>query len=269
MSRSENCSTPCDNYAMEASHAEHYRFTMELLLEPGISGRLGVIQPAPGLMLEAEWARAMPPGVAFPVTRLTLHGATADDYADMAERAPEAAAILANAGADVIAYACGIGSLYRGPAHERALMDRLSAAAGGIPVIGMAEAALGEIKRVGARRITLLTPYAAPVNALVRAYAEACGMTIAAVASLPVESAIAAAGLRPEQTIAAAAASVAMAPTDLLWIPCSNVRAFDLCDRITSELGCPCISSNRALLTVVLDRLERSRQSADSGQAAG
>lgn len=254
---------------MEASHEQSYRSTMATILEPGISGRLGVIQPAPGLMLEAEWARAVPPGIAFPVTRLALHGATADDYADMAERAPEAAAILANAGADLIAYACGIGSLYRGPAHERALMDRLSVAAGGRPVIGMAEAALREINRLGARRITLLTPYADPVNALVRAYTEACGITIAAVASLPVESAIAAAGLRPEQTIAAAAAAVAMAPNDFLWIPCSNVRALDLCSRLTRELGCPCISSNRALLTVMLARLERGRQASDLQQAAG
>ena len=235
---------------------------MEAIVEPGIDGRLGVIQPAPGLMLEAEWARAVPPGVAFPVTRLALHGATAADYADMAERAPEAAAILANAGADLIAYACGIGSLFRGPDHERRLMARLSEAAGGRPVVGMAEAALGEIKRLGARRITLLTPYAAEVNALVSAYAEACDVTIAAVAGLPVASPTAAAGLRPEQTIAAAAAAVALAPTDLLWIPCSNVRALDLCGRISRELGCPCISSNRALLTVMLARLERGRQAA-------
>jgi maleate isomerase len=217
-------------------------------------------------MLEAEWARAIPPGVAFPVTRLALHGATPADYADMAARAPEAAAILANAGADVIAYACVIGSLFRGPDFERDLMKRLSAAAGGRPVIGMAEAALGEIKRLGGRRITLLTPYSEPVDALVRSYAEASGVTVVATAKIPVPSAVAAAGLRPEQTIAAAAEAVALASTDLLWIPCSNVRAVDLSSRIARELRCPCISSNQALLTVMLARLERSRPLADVSQ---
>ena len=206
-------------------------------------------------MLEAEWMQAVPPGVAFPVTRLALYGATEADYADMADRAPEAAAILANAGADVIGYACGIGSLYRGPAAERALMDRLSSAAGGRRVIGMAEAALSEVKRLGAKRITLLTPYAAPVNALVQSYAEACGVSVAATVGLPVASAIAAAGLDPEQTVQAAIGAVAAAPTDLVWIPCSNVRAIDLCDRIRDETGCPCISSNQALLTVMLAQL--------------
>jgi maleate isomerase len=225
---------------------------VDILPEPGSRGRLGIIQPAPGLMLEAEWMRAVPPGVAFPVTRLALHGATAADYADMGDRAPEAAAILANAGADVIGYACGVGSLYRGPVYERNLMDRLSEAASGRRVVGMAEAALSEIHRLGAKRVTLLTPYAAPVNALVQSYAEACGITIAAIVSLPVASAIAAAGLRPEQTMQAAAEAALVAPTDLIWIPCSNVRAVDLCPRIQAETGCPCVSSNQALLSVML-----------------
>ena len=225
--------------------------------QPGSRGRLGIIQPAPGLMLEAEWMRAVPPGVAFPVTRLALRGTSEADYAAMAEQAPDAAAILANAGADVIGYACGIGSLHRGPAYERGLMDRLSKAAGGRRVIGMAEAALGEIKRLGARRITLLTPYGAAVNALVQAYAEACGVAVAAVAKLPVANAVEAAGLSPERTMQAAAAAVAMAPTDMVWIPCGNVRAIELCPRIQAETGCPCVSSNQTLLTVMLAHLAR------------
>ncbi len=225
---------------------------------PGSRGRLGVIQPAPGLMLDAEWTAAVPPGVAFPVTRLALCGGTAADYARMAEQAPAAAAILANAGAHVIGYACGIGSLYRGPGLERALMERLTEAAGGIRVVGMAEAALAEIKRLGARRITLLTPYPAPVNALVQRYAEDSGVAVAAVARLPVANAVEAAGLRAEQTIAAAAAAVALAPTDLVWIPCGNVRAIALSARIEADTGCPCLSSNQALLTAMLAVLPAS-----------
>ena len=223
--------------------------------QPGSRGRLGIIQPAPGLMLEAEWIRAVPPGVAFPVTRLALHGSTEADYAAMADQAPAAAAILANAGADIIGYACAVGSLHRGPAFERAFMDRLSKAAGGRPVVGMAEAALSEIKRLGARRITLLTPYAAPVNALIQAYVEACGVAIASIAGLPVANVVEAAGLTPELTMRAAAAAVAAAPTDMLWIPCGNVRAIDLSPRIHAETGCPCISSNQALLAVMLANL--------------
>jgi maleate isomerase len=223
------------------------------LLAPGVRGRLGVIQPAPGLMLEAEWSLLMPPGVAFPVTRLALHGGTPADYADMESRAPEAAVILANAQADVIGYACGIGSLYRGPEAERRLMARLSQAAGGIPVLGMAAAALAAAGRLGARRITLLTPYTAAVNQLVQAYVEASGLVVAGIHALPVASAIEAVTLRPEQTIQAAVAAVAETPgSDLLWIPCSNVRAIDLCEPIRQRTGRPCISSNQALLDAML-----------------
>ena len=224
----------------------------DAFVPPGSRGRLGVIQPAPGLMLEAEWRDAVPPGVAFPVTRLALFGSSAADYAAMAEQALQAAAILANAGGHVIGYACGIGSLFLGPAYESALMTRLSEAAGGIYVLGMAEAALGEIKRLGARRVTLLTPYPAPINALVQRYAEDCGIIVSATAGLPVADPVAATRLSADQTVQAAAEAVALAPTDLLWIPCGNVRAIDLCARIQAETGCPCVSSNQTLLKAML-----------------
>jgi maleate isomerase len=227
---------------------------------PGSLGRLGIIQPAPGLMLEAEWATATPPGVAFPVTRLALGGTTHADYARMAEEAPGAVAILANAKADVIGYACGIGSLHEGPEAERRLMESLSVAAGGIPVIGMAQAAVLEMQRHGARRVSVLTPYAASVNELVRLYLEATGFIVTGIFALPVDGAIAAAGLHPEQTIAAACEALGSVPTDILWIPCSNVRSFGLTDRIAALAGRPCISSNQAMLAVMLARLAAIRR---------
>ena len=226
---------------------------------PGSLGRLGVIQPAPGLMLEAEWMQAVPPGIAFPVTRLALHGATPDGYAAMAGEAPGAAAVLANAGADVIGYACGLGSLIDGPDAERALMERLSVAAGGIPVIGMAQAAVAAMRHHGARRVTLLTPYDAGMNGWVQRYLEACGLSVAGTFGFPVQGAVAAAGLRPSQTVLAAKDAVAGAATDLLWIPCSNVRTMDLAVAIQAVTGCICLSSNTALLAAMLARLETVR----------
>ena len=72
---------------------------------PDVRGRIGVNHPAPGLMLEAEWRTAVSEGVDVAVTRQALKGATRADYVAMAARAPEAAAILANAGAGIIAAA--------------------------------------------------------------------------------------------------------------------------------------------------------------------
>jgi maleate isomerase len=222
---------------------------------PGKSGRIGVIQPSPGLMLEAEWARAMPEGVAFPVTRLVLHGATRADYAAMAMRAPDAAAILANARVDIIAYACGIGSLAEGPGAERTLMRTLQDAAGGIRVVGMAEAAMTALRAHHARRVTLLTPYAAEINALVEAYLVACGFEVAAIAGLPTTSPIAAAGLQPQQIVQAAGEAARLAPTDAIWIPCSNVRTIDTIPAIERAIGMPCVSSNKAMLDSALGHL--------------
>jgi maleate isomerase len=216
---------------------------------PGWRGRIGVIQPAPGLMLEAEWQLYMPEGVAFPVTRLPLQGGQPDHYAAMAALAPDAAATLANAAASVIVYACGIGSLYQGPAAERALMERLAAAAGGVRVLGMAAAAVSAIRHIGATRIALLTPYPDSVNALVERYLRDCGLQPAGTSSLPTQSAITAVDLLPEQTYEAARTAMRrFGEADLLWLPCSNVRSLGLIDAIEHATGRPMVSSTQALL---------------------
>ena len=220
-----------------------------LVTIPGSRGRIGVIQPAPGLVLEAEWSAVMPPGVAFPVTRVPLFGGTPSDYAAMGDHAFEAAATLANAQADAIAYACGVGSLYRGPAFEAELCAGLSQAAGGLAVMGMAAASLAAIERFGACRIAVITPYGDAVNALVCDYLAAAGLTVAICRRLPVASPVAAAELGPRAIIDGVAAMRAAAPdADLIWMPCSNLHTLAIIDQLEELTDRPVVSSNLALL---------------------
>ena len=224
--------------------------------EPGWRGRIGVIQPAPGLMLEYEWARLLPEGVAAPFTRVALAGGMPKDYLVMADAAPGAAATLANAGAGVIAYACGVGSMHEGPEREAQLMRTLAAAAGGRTVLGMGEAAVAAMRHLGARRIALLTPYSDAINALVAEYLSACGLEASGIRKLPVPDAIAAAALQPPQTIAAALAALDQSPqADVLWNVCSNVRSFDVIAPVERASGRAMVSSNQALLWHCLSAL--------------
>jgi maleate isomerase len=227
-----------------------------LLMPPGSRGRIGIIQPAPGLVLEAEWSRFMPAGVAFPVTRVALYGATSADYAAMNEAAGSAAAILANAKADVIAHACGVGSLYAGPQAEHALETALSGQAGGVRVTGMAAASITAMEQLAARRIAVITPYDDAINLMVSAYLEATGRTISAFHRFNVVSAVAAASLSDAAIMEAVTNLAADAPdADAIWMPCSNVLTLHLIDTIESRLGKPVVSSNLALLWSMLRQI--------------
>lgn len=218
---------------------------------PGKRGRIGVIQPAPGVLLEYEWPLRLPADMLFPVARIRMRGATAAHYQEIAEQSPEYAKDLVTAGADVIAYACSVGSLFAGAAAERALMQQL-AAASGKPVVSLSDASMQALRLLGAKNIAILTPYNAETNALVSGYAEECGFMVVAALSLPV-SIITISNLPADEIAALSIAALDSVPdADALWIPCSAVRTLEAISAIEAATGKIVVSGSQALLWAAL-----------------
>lgn len=214
---------------------------------PGARGRIGIIQPAPGVMLEHEWPRWMPPEILFPVGRVRMISPTAEGYADIAARAPDTAKDLATAGAGLIAYACTIGSLYAGIDAEKALLASLEQASGR-PAISLAATSVAALRKVGAKTIAIMTPYTPEVNAWVSAYIEAQDFTVAGFVPTPVNI-IHVGDLHPaEITAIAVTAMAAMPDADALWIPCTAIQTMDAIAMIEAVAGRPVISGTQALL---------------------
>lgn len=218
---------------------------------PGHRGRIGVIQPAPGVLLEHEWPSVLPADVLFPVARIRMRGATAAHYTEIADASPAAAEDLVSAGADVIAYACSVGSLFAGAAAEARLLAAL-AAASGKPAVSIADASMRGLSRLGARRIAVLTPYPAETNALVSAYARERGVEVVAELGLPVGIALIG-DLSAEEIAKLATDAMAGVPqADALWIPCSAVRTLAAIDTIEAATGRAVVSGSQALLWAAL-----------------
>lgn len=234
-------STSRDTVAMTRSPPQTIRRS------PGARGRIGVIQPAPGVMLEHEWPHWLPEDVLFPVGRIRLTSATEQGYAEIAERAPEIARDLASAGAGVIAYACAIGSLYAGVDAERALMRDL-AKASGTPAISLGDTCVRALRDVGATRLAIMTPYPPETNAWVERYVTAQGFAVAGFLTTPVS--ILTVGDVPPSEIAALAISgmSALPGADALWIPCTAVQTIAAIADIEAATGLPVISGSQALL---------------------
>jgi len=214
---------------------------------PGARGRIGVIQPAPGVMLEHEWPAFLPPEVLFPVGRIRMTSASAQGYAQMAQVAPEMARDLAFAGAGVIAYACTIGSLFAGVEAERELIAAL-AEASGKPAISLAATCIAALRAVGASRLAIMTPYSAETNGWVADYVEAQGLAVAGFLTTPL--AIADVGsMGPAEIAAFALAEMERLPeADALWIPCTAIQTMDAIAAIEAATGLPVVSGTQALL---------------------
>jgi maleate cis-trans isomerase len=214
---------------------------------PGWRGRIGIIQPSPGVMLEYEWPRWLPDEVLFPVARVRMAEASAAGYRGVVEQAPAAATELARAGAGVVAFACTIGSLFEGAAAEQELVERM-AQASSLPALSLGSTSVLALRAVGASRVAVLTPYSKAVNAWVKDYLVAHGIGVAGFIATPAD--IVTVGNLPAAEIAEIAirGMQHLADADALWIPCTAIRTLEAIEMMEGRTGSPAISASQALL---------------------
>ncbi len=153
-----------------------------------------------------------------------------------------AALILPDEPLDVVMYSCTSASVVIGDAQIEAAVQ---AAKPGVPVVTPTDAAVRALKAVGAKRISVLTPYTVETSRPMAAYFANLGFEIDRFTCL---------GLTDDREMArishveiAAFAEEAMAPeSDALFISCTAVRAAEVVPRIERVLGKPVVSSNLA-----------------------
>lgn len=217
----------------------------------GIStrARLGLIALSSDYTVEHEYQRVLQnlPGVALYVARIPNDPeVTPETLAAMEARlTPTAATLLPGDTLDVIAYGCTSASMIIGP--ER-VGDLIRTAKPDIATTTPITAALAAFARFKARRVGVLTPYTADVNAGIQAFIEKAGFEVAVFGSFnepldPVVARIAPGSIRSAVLKVAEAAEV-----DAVFVSCTSVRLVDQVAALEDELGLPVTSSNHALI---------------------
>lgn len=150
--------------------------------------------------------------------------------------------ILPDEPLDVVMYSCTSASVVIGDARIEAAVQ---AAKPGVHVVTPTAAAVDGLKVLGARRISVLTPYTVETSRPMAAYFANAGFGIDRFTCL---------GLSDDREMArishdeiAAFAAEAIAPeSDALFISCTAVRAAEVVPRIEGAIGKPVVSSNLA-----------------------
>lgn len=228
--------------------------------------KLGLIVPPTNTVNEAEWTRMLPEGVTFHTHRMKLHSDMAseagrtvllDDLADVIS-------LLGQAGVDVVAYACTAGSMINpADALSRQMRER-----SGIAAVTTSAAIVAALKALGARRISVATPYAQTLNDHETRFLEENGFSVLNITGLG----IGAGGLSEYPRIArtpvadvAEHARKALVPnSDALLITCTDFPTLPIVAELEAELGVPVVTSNQATLWAALraagidDRLQRT-----------
>lgn len=214
--------------------------------------RIGTIVPVSNTTNEVEFNRMKPDGVTVHFTRVPIESSPAeDDFKTMLDEAGRASTELAAAGADVIAYGCTSGSMAC-PA------DRLLGAmedSSGKAALTTAGAILKALEALGAKRISMATPYTDATNAKEKAFIERHGFEVADIKGLGLGGSLE--KIQKISRISSSeiydhAKSVDQPDSDALLICCTDFGSADVVQALEDELGKPVLTSNTATLWAAL-----------------
>lgn len=209
-------------------------------------GRIGLLALATDFTSEAELRRMLPAGVGLFTNRIAnANPITLETLAAMEGDIGRAAGcLLPNGRVDAFIYGCTSGALAIGPA---AVAARIAAARPGARSTDPLSAAAAALETMGARRLSILTPYTVPINAALAAHFGGRGFTVLNIAGFDLDDDEAMASVAPE-AIARAARRVCRPDADALFISCTALHAATVLDAVERALDRPVVASNQALL---------------------
>jgi maleate isomerase len=154
------------------------------MVEYARNGLIGVLTPQANTTVEPEFSILMPPGYAFLTARMvsdkpTLEGRL-DDYFATIERS---VAQFAGAPMKAVAFACTGASYLQGVERETRAVDALQKALD-VAFLTAGRAVADALRRLGARRIALVSPYPPALTEASISYWRGHGFDIVAVTNV-------------------------------------------------------------------------------------
>jgi maleate isomerase len=207
--------------------------------------RFGLIALATDLTSEHDFYRQMPQErVATHVSRVAYENPTSvENLAKMAPRLTDAAGLIAPGETlRAICYSCTAASVVIGDDKVRAAIQQ---ARPGVEVVAPPGAALAAFRALGAKRISILTPYTVETSTPMAAYFAAQGLDVLNLECL---------GLKDDRemarvssrTIIDAAIAAHREEAEAVFISCTNLPVLEHIGELEKRLGKPVVSSNQA-----------------------
>lgn len=218
--------------------------------------RVGLVVPSSNTVMEVDLYRRLPPDVTLHTARMYMVETTPEgESAMLDDHLPGAVRDLASARPDVVVFGCTSAGALRGNDYEAELIRSMTEQTGA-EVVSVSASVRAAIRRRGARRVGVVTPYVESLNEKIRESLEADGISVAAIHGLGIDENFEIASVTPAQITELAVQRFGGATdVDLVFASCTNFRALDACDDIEQAVGLPAMTSNLAALEAVLEKL--------------
>jgi maleate isomerase len=242
-----------------------------------VSTRLGLIVPSSNTTMETELpemfarrANLVPEErFTFHSSRMRLQEVTADALLQMDRDSIRCAVELADAQVDAMAYACLVAIMSQGSGTHVAAEERLTRVARDegcdVPVVSSAGALLRGLEAIGARRISMITPYSPALTDKVVGYIEDGGVEVVDVVSLGVADNCAVGRLDPVGLPPIAAGLDRTGCDAIVLSACVQMPSLASIPEVEARLDLPVLSAATATTYDLLTALGRSTVVPDAG----
>lgn len=194
---------------------------------------IGLIIPSSNTVMEEEFSHY----VTVHSTRVPLTSVDERSLRKMNEALHEALNLILDCSPQVIVYGCTSGSFV----EDVEKFFKKSP----IPVVTTSQAVVSALHVLGSETVSVATPYTDEINQREKKFLESQGFTVKDVKGLHLLTNTDI-GTQRDETVHNLAVSLKRA--DVLFISCTNLRSFNLINRLEDEIGTPVISSNSASL---------------------
>lgn len=223
--------------------------------------KIGIIVPSWNTVMEYEIQRMAGPTVSVHSMRIPHTADTEEKLMGLSVQAPEAVKLLAHAKVNVIGYGCTASGFLHTPAQDKALAERIKSETG-IPCATSSRAICDGLRALGARRVSLASPYAPWLNERLRQYMTADGFEVVAMQGLSTE----AHSTITLERILALVDEVMRPETEAVFISCSNFRTLEIIDGIEQKHGRPVVTSNASMMWQMLRLMGDTRRVPGAGR---
>jgi maleate isomerase len=239
-----------------------------------VTRRIGLIVPSSNTTMETELPelfRRRDEEFTWHSARARMAHVTPEELNRMVEASDVAAQSLADAPVEVIAYACLVAVMARGPGAHRDVQARLEAALGDSPrrppVVTSAGALVDGLHAIGAKRIAMITPYMRPLAEKVADYVRAEGVEVADLVALEVSDNVEV-GCIPSQTLVEHARTVCEQDglDALVLSACVQMPSLAVVKLVEDEVGIPVVTAATATARAILVALGLEPMVPDAGR---
>ncbi|RLI28931.1 MAG: maleate cis-trans isomerase [Candidatus Hecatellales archaeon] len=211
--------------------------------------RIGIIYPASGIA-DHEFYQMAPPNITIHVTRIPLEASLPEHLLKLSDYAVEAALLLAQAKVDLIAFCCTAGSFIHGVGFDLEIIRKIEKHTG-ISATTTSTAVVSALKKLGAVRIAVVTPYIDEINRLEKSFLEGNGFKVLRIEGLGLKDSVSIGMVEPEE-LYWLVSRVYTPDADVIFISCGGLRTVNLIERFEAEFKRPVISSNQATMWEIL-----------------